>query len=150
MQQRHKSQREHHLSPKSSPQPHTAGLTAGPDLPEHTCEHSDVDRVLRIDDGPRIQFTKLEYQLLMLILEHVQDDYVSYTDIARIVYQRELNDNLLLLLRKRISSLRRKIADYGIDIVNVPHRGYKVCTFAGLSIPYRRGYRARKTRTRSI
>jgi DNA-binding response OmpR family regulator len=149
MQQRHKSQREHHLSPKSSLQPHTAGLTAGPDLPGHTCEHSDIDHVLMIN-GSRIQFTKSEYRLLMLILEHVQDDYVSYTDIARIVYQRELNDDLLPPLRKRISSLRSKIADYGIDIVNVPYRGYKASTFSRLSLPYRRGYRAKQTRTRFI
>jgi DNA-binding winged helix-turn-helix (wHTH) protein len=101
-------------------------------------------------DGNRIQFTKLEYRLLMLILEHVQDDYVSYTDIARIVHQRELNNNLLVLLRKRVSAIRRKIADYGIDIVNVPYRGYKASTFSNLSLPYRRGYRAKKTRTRSI
>lgn len=84
----------------------------------------------------------------MLILEHAQDDYVSYTDIARIVYQCELDEELLLPLRKRVSDIRRKIADYDIDIVNVPYRGYRISTFQGLSIPYRRGYRARKMQGR--
>ena len=148
MQQRHHDQTEHRLYPKWSPQPHTDRLTPGPDLPGHTCEHSDVDRVLRIDGGPRIQFTKGEYQLLMLILEHVQDDYVSYMDIAHIVYQCELDEDLLFPLRKRVSSIRRKVADYGIDIVNIPHRGYKASTFSDISILYQRGYRARKTQVR--
>src|SRR5436305_3714292 len=142
-QQKHQDQTEHHLYPKSSSLSESA-LTPGPNLPGHTCEHSDVEHVLRIDGGPPIQLTKGEYQLLMLILEHAQDDYVSYTDIAHTVYQCELDEYLLSPLRKRVSALRRKIADYGIDIVNVPHRGYKASTFYGLSIPYRRGYRAKK------
>jgi DNA-binding response OmpR family regulator len=102
--------------------------------------------VLCIDGGPKIYFSEVEYRLMLLFLEHQGE--VGYTTIALDIYGCSLDEDLLLTIRKRVSSIRRKIADFGIDIVNIPHHGYMLRDLSDLAIPYRRGYRARARRKR--
>lgn len=121
-------------------------LEPGPNIFGHTIQRSDLYRMLRIDDGPRIYFSEVEYRLALLLMER-QGGEVSYTTIASEIYGYNLDEDLLLTIRRRVSAIRSKIADYGLDVVNISHHGYMMREFSP-AIPYRRGSRARVKRKR--
>jgi DNA-binding response OmpR family regulator len=139
------------LHPINYLQPSTTqekSFEAGPSIFGHTIQRSDLYRILRIDNGPKIDFSEVEYRLALLLLEH-QGSEVSYTAIASEIYGYNLDEDLLLTIRRRVSTIRGKIADYGLDIVNISHHGYMMRELnSDLPIPYRRGSRARVKRKR--
>jgi hypothetical protein len=94
--------------------------------PSHKIEYDDIGHTVRLNDGPKIHFITSEYQLFTLLWEQRCTYYVSYVDIAQYVYEYDLDDKLLHTIRRRISDIRNKVVSYGIDIINIPYRGYKV------------------------
>lgn len=119
--------------------------SSGSALADYTIEQRDVNHTVRINDGPTIHFLTKEYLLFMLLWEQRKQGYVSYRKIAQYVWECELDDEMLCTIRRRVSDIRGKVARYGLDIINISHRGYKVGLLNNVVVPYRRGERARKT-----
>ena len=67
---------------------------------------------------------------------------VTYTEIAAKVFGCPFYEELLPVVRKRVSAIRRKVSGFGIDIISVPHRGYEIRDLSSLNLPYRRGHRS--------
>jgi hypothetical protein len=106
-------------------------------FPDYKLEYNDCDHVVRINDGPTIQLLTKEYVLLLLLWEQRQQEYVNYKEMARSVWLCELDDKVLHSIHKRISGVRGKIAKYGLDIINIPYRGYKVGLLKDIAVPRR-------------
>jgi DNA-binding response OmpR family regulator len=117
--------RHHTVGRPRTPIPH---FDAAPDLLGHTIQRSDVHRTLLIDGNALIHFSEREYRLVTLLFQCFQH-YMSYTDLVQQVYGCDLDEYLLMTLRKRISSIRGKIAGCGLDIICVINRGYQIQQF---------------------
>jgi hypothetical protein len=115
---------------------------------EHLIERSDVHRCIRFDQQIEVYFTEEEYLLFGMLLDYYMQKKheVSYADIATSVFACAFDDELLLVIRKRMSSLRRKIARLDLDVMNIPQRGYELRSLRDVVWPYRRGHRARMSR----
>jgi hypothetical protein len=98
-------------------------LASGPHIPGHVIQHCDETRTIVIDGGVNI-FSRTDYALLMLILQHAQDGrpFVPFTDLALCFQQ--LHSNPRRSLSKRINSIRERLWPYGLDIVNMRDQGY--------------------------
>lgn len=116
----------------------------GPKVCNHQLERSDIHRAIRIDSQQVVFFSEVEYQLFLLLVEHHtrQDKEVSYAEIASRVFGYHMDDDLLPLLRKRISAIRKKISIFNMDIINIPNRGYELRSLCDLAFPYKQGHRA--------
>jgi len=124
-------------------------FVAGPKVYDHQLEYSALHRALRIDGEQVLFFSEVEYQLFMLLVEYHarQRKEVSYEEIASRISGCHLDEDLLLQLRKRMSAIRKKIFPFNMDIVSIPHRGYELRSLHDLTLPYKRGHRARPQRT---
>ncbi len=136
------------ISPSSTNAPRSAhtSITFQPcsTICGQSIEHSDVHRAVRFSGEHIVFFTRMEYQLWLLLVAHACEHQreVSYTEIASGVFDCPFDDSLVLLIRKRMSAIRQKISCFGIDIINVPQRGYELRSLDDLMLPYRRGHRA--------
>jgi hypothetical protein len=117
----------------------------GPKVYNHQLEQSDIHRAIRLDGQQVLFFSEVEYQLFMLLVEYHtrQRKEVSYEEIASRIFGCHIDEDLLLLLRKRMSAIRKKISPFDIDILSIPHRGYELRSLHDLTLPYKRGHRAR-------
>ena len=124
-------------------------FVAGPKVYDHQLESSALHRAIRIDGQQVLFFSEVEYQLFMLLVEyHARERReVSYEEIASRIFGCHLDEDLLLQLRKRMSAIRKKISPFTMDIVNIAHRGYELRSLHDLTLPYKRGQRARPHRT---
>src|SRR5262249_38753534 len=93
---------------------------SGPEICGHTTEWSDVHRPIRFDGERVMFFTEVEYQLFSLLLaNHLQrKKEVSYMQIASEVFGCAFHEELLPIIRKRVSAIRKKVAGFGIDIIS--------------------------------
>lgn len=94
----------------------------------HRIEQNDLYRALRIDGGSAILCSEPEYRLFSLLLAASQQPqtYCSYEVLVKEVYGCDIDEALLMTLRKRISSLRKKLIRHPLDIVCVINRGYQL------------------------
>jgi hypothetical protein len=138
------------MKPGGSPEERASQVTylPGSTICGHFIEQHDVQRSIRFDQQIEVHLTKDEYLIFSLLIEHYKQEKreVSYADIATMVFACAFDDELLLVIRKRISSLRRKIARFDLDVMNMPQRGYELRSLRDIAWPYRRGYRARMRR----
>jgi hypothetical protein len=122
----------------------------GPSVCGHATEWSDIHRAIRFSqsthgDGTLVFFTEVEYQLFSLLVENYlqKKKEVSYEEIASKVFALTFESELLPVIRKRMSAIRKKIVGFGIDIISITQRGYELRSLEeGLVLPYRRGHRA--------
>lgn len=141
----------HHLSLVQMLQQHSQPVTTktplsfrpGPHICGHALEYSDMHRTVRFDEETLLSFTEVEYKLFLVLVEHsIQHKReATYETISLHVFGCAFYPELLPVLRKRISSIRKKISQLGIDIISVPQRGYELRDLLGLAMPYRRGHR---------
>lgn len=91
-------------------------------------EQNDLYRALRIDGGSVILCSEPEYRLFSLLLASSQQPqtYWSYEALVREVYGCDIDEALLMTLRKRISALRKKLVRHPLDIVCIINRGYQL------------------------
>jgi len=140
----------HHQSLSLVKKPHLMSsktritFVPGPKVCNHQLERSDIHRAIRIDGQQLVFFSEVEYQLFFLLVEyHIgQHKEVSYGEIASRVFGYHIDEDLLPLLRKRISTIRKKISTFNMDIINIPHRGYELRSLCDLTLPYKQGHRA--------
>jgi hypothetical protein len=84
-----------------------------------------------------------EYRIFWLLVNQLSEaQELPYQKIAASVYGCELDHDLLMLIRRRVSSLRKQLSSVSLDIINIPHYGYELRTLA-CAAPYRRGARAK-------
>lgn len=79
-----------------------------------------------------IWLTKIENTILELLYIN-KENVVSYQDIAKAIYQLELDEMLKRLISKHISVLRKKVNQY-IEIKNVRDVGYVMEVKRGIII----------------
>jgi hypothetical protein len=119
-------------------------FVTGPKLYGHQLEYSDLHRALRLDHQHVLFFSEVEYQLFMLLVEYHAKEHkeVSYKEMASRIFGYDIDEDLLLQLRKRMSAIRKKISPFDIDIISIPNRGYELRSMHDLTLPYKRGHRA--------
>ena len=89
----------------------------------HTVEHSADKHTITID-GRFVNFSRTEYQLMILLLQHVEQSkpFVLFADLRQCF--RQPPDNLRRLLSRRMNCMREKLWPFELDIVNVRDQGY--------------------------
>ncbi len=89
----------------------------------HTIEHSADKHTITID-GRFVNFSRTEYQLMILLLQHVEQSkpFVLFADLRQCF--RQPPDNLRRLLSRRMNYMREKLWPFELDIVNVRDQGY--------------------------
>ncbi len=115
-----------------------------PEVYNHQLEQSDIHRAIRLDGQQVLFFSEVEYQLFMLLVEYHTKEHkeVSYEEMASRIFGYDIDEDLLLQLRKRMSAIRKKISPFDIDIISIPNRGYELRSMHDLTLPYKRGHRA--------
>jgi hypothetical protein len=119
----------------------------GPSLFGWQLDRCDTYRVVRLRKPEAEQLLLLspsEYLLFWLLVEQLleQARELSYQTIASHIYGCTLDHDLLLLIRKRMTGLRKQLAASHLDIVSIPHYGYELRPLQE-TIPYRYGPRAK-------
>jgi DNA-binding response OmpR family regulator len=89
----------------------------------HTIVHSADKHTITID-GRFVNFSRTEYELMILLLQHVEQSkpFILFADLKQCF--RQPPDNLRRLLSRRMNCMRERLWPFELDIVSVRDQGY--------------------------